>query len=217
VDVDLPTESAIPESSSGSLHSSCSPCDVMAPPSTRLDVPRLSGTKASKAALRRSVLHRYTLNSGAVSELHRQPLSRRTSNTLWELIERGGGPFAGILSAFACRVEPGIEAGGRTFWILRKEDPMFLGVVCWDASCGGEQFGIAERTYFDLFLQECFQPPTPQPRSPGHAPAPPTRVPWLARVLFPVFHQLDPRETLVLDELERCLAWTLLTRSVVPR
>jgi hypothetical protein len=70
----------------------------MAPPSTRLDVPRLSGTKASKAALRRSVLHRYTLNSGAVSELHRQPLSRRTSDTLWELIERGGGPFAGILS-----------------------------------------------------------------------------------------------------------------------
>jgi hypothetical protein len=110
-----------------------------------------------------------------------------------------------------------MEAGGRTFWILRNEDPILLCVVCWDACFGGEEFGIAERVYFDLLLEECCQEPTPQQTTPGHAPAPPTRAPWLARVQYPGFHQLNPQERVVLDELERCLAWTLLTRSLVRR
>ncbi len=187
---------------------------LMTSPSNKLEVARGKGVAPGKRALRRSALHQYTLNSGVCKELHRQPLSRRTSNTLWDLVQRGGGPFAGILSAYACRVEPGIEPGGRAFWILRNEDPVLLCVVCWDAAYGDEVFGIAERAYYDLLLQDCLRASTPRPRSlfADHAPGIPDRLPWLARVQFPGLRQLGPRESIVLDELERCLAWTLLTR-----
>jgi hypothetical protein len=94
---------------------------------------------------------------------------------------------------------------------------MLLCAVCWDASFSGENFGIVERAYFDLLLQTCSLDPAPEATPPGHAPAQPACAPWLARVLFPGFQQLNPRETVVLDELERCLAWTLLTRSLVRR
>jgi hypothetical protein len=190
------------------------PVGLMTAPSSNLEVARGKGVARRKRALRRSALHQYTLNTGLFKELHRRPLSRRTSNTLWDLVQRGGGPFAGILSAFACRVEPGIESGGRTFWILRNEEPVLLCVACWDAAHGDEVFGIAERAYYDLLLQECSRVSAPQPQLlfADHAPGIPDRLPWLARVQFPGLRQLGPRESIVLDELERCLAWTLLTR-----
>jgi hypothetical protein len=189
----------------------------MAAQGIKLDDLRFQGATQKKQALRCSALHHYIVNDGAAKELRRRPLSRRTSNTLWDLVQRGGGSFAGILSAFGCRVEPGLETGGRTFWILRNEEPVLLSVVCWDACFARDAFGVAERAYYDLLLQECCISPMPLLTSEVHAPAHPAVVPWLARVHFPGFHQLDPRETVVLDELERCMAWTLMTRSQVAR
>jgi hypothetical protein len=195
------------------------PVGLMTPLSGKLEVARGKGAARGKRTLRRSALHQYTLNTGQFKELHRQPLSRRTSNTLWDLVQRGGGPFAGILSSFACRVEPGIEAGERTFWILRNEEPVLLCVACWDAAYTGEAFGIAERAYYDLLLHECLRvlPPQPQPGFADHAPGMPDRLPWLATVQFPALRGLGARESIVLDELERCLAWTLLTRLPILR
>jgi hypothetical protein len=195
------------------------PVDLMSAPSNNLELVGGKRMTPGKRRLRRSVLHQYTLNTGGYKDLHRRPLSRRTSDTLWDLVQRGGGSFAGILSAFACRVEPGIEPGGRAFWILRNEEPVLLCVAGWELVHNQEVFGIAERAYYDLLLQDCSRDSTPQadPDFTGHAPEVPELEPWLARVQFPGFRQLGPGESIVLDELERCLAWTLLTRLPILR
>jgi hypothetical protein len=160
-------------------------------------------------------LRHYTLNTGLIKELHRQPLSRRTRRTLTDLAARGGGEFSGILSAYACRIEPGVGLGGREFWILRNGDPVLLSVVCREERAAAEAFGIAERAYLDLFLARCVAGDQDGSTICDHAPAAPDAVPWLARVWFPAGTGLEARELVVLDELERCLAWTLLKSTPV--
>lgn len=166
---------------------------------------------------RKGPLHHYTLNNGAIKEMQRRPLSRRTAATLWELALGGGGEFAGVLSPFGCRVEPGLQAGGRTFWILRGDDPVLLCVVCHRLESNAELFGIAERAYLDLLLEDSVQSATDDLQYCRHAPQSPVRLPWLARVQYGQFHLLDSRETVLIDELERCLAWTLLNRAFAVR
>jgi hypothetical protein len=105
----------------------------------------------------------------------------------------------------------------RTFWFLRNDEPVLLCVACWIPRSAADAFGIAERAYYDLLLQCCCAAPDLSGALPEHAPAMPTNLPWLVRVILPGVKYLKPRESIVLDELERCLAWTLLKRSVASR
>jgi hypothetical protein len=162
-------------------------------------------------------LHHYTLNTGATKHLHRHPLTRRTTATLTDLVQRGGGPFAGVLSAFSCRVEPELEEGVRTFWFLRSDQPVLLCVACWLPKTAETAFGIAERAYYDLLLESCSGSPSAANVTTDCAPDMPLRLPWLSQVILPGANHLQSRESIVLDELERCLVWTILKRSTATR
>ncbi len=189
----------------------------MPAPTTRRSALKPERKPAPHRRSKRSALHYFTLNNGAIKDLHRQPLSRRTAATLSDLARRGGGSFAGILSAFSCRVEPALEVGLRAFWFLRNDTPILFGVACWDPGAADEAFGMAARVYYDLLLQSCCEAADPTMAQPDHAPAMPTRLPWLVRVMLPAIGELQARESIVLDELERCLAWTLLQEAPVTR
>jgi hypothetical protein len=188
----------------------------MTVPSSELGVVHPKRSQRERRIVGGSLQH-YTLNTGATKHLHKNPLTRRTTVTLTDMIQRGGGSFAGVLSAFSCRVEPELDEGVRTFWFLRNDQPVFLCVACWLPKAAEPAFGIAERAYFDLLLESCCGSPNAGELPVDVAPSMPIRLPWLAQVMLPVASQLQSRESIVLDELERCLAWTILKQSIAVR
>ena len=139
-----------------------------------------------------------TLTTGHLRNSPAHEVPPEVIEALAPLVQSGGGPIPKC-PGWSCEIT--CDAGGAVFHFSKRGIPCILCMLAWDANKAEEQWSLAlECTYTELLD--------------GISTKMPVTLPWLAVDILPTCILLcSASDMMLMGDLERCLAWTILHTS----
>lgn len=140
------------------------------------------------------ILHHYTANTGHYSAQPRAEISAATLNYLAPFATRPGNHelHGGVKLVIPKSTATGIGS----FRLLNKRgDDLIVAMLAWQAGPASFFMWSAARKNAPLLPD----------RPAGH--------PWLSVIMLPACAQADKQTMLILGDIERCVAWSIITQQ----
>lgn len=144
-----------------------------------------------------SLVH-YTLNTDHTTVSHRIDVSDEIIRLLAPVV-RTGVRLVPRLEEYQLWV---VESpGAAVFTLMRRDDELLIHCALAWTETGAQEAWQGLKQIYEYAFDDLHAKPEASI---------PTRLPWLSAVLFPGCAQLSPEQMYMMDDLERCIAWTIL-------